>query len=131
MNNWRKYNGALIPTTPPHIEVDLIDIEKKIQEEDVYFSRWTSNFDQKDISEFWYIICDEKLEIADYSRNTRSKIRRGLKQCKIKIITKDILLKNGYDCYSSAFSKYNTHLSPKTITQFQEEVNSFDKTKYA
>ena len=41
--------------------------------------------------------------------------------------TKDILLENGYDCYSSAFSKYNTHLSPKTIIQFQEEINSFDR----
>ncbi len=126
MNNWRKYNGSLIPLTPPHIEVDVTGIEKKIQEEDAYFARWTSNFDQKDISELWYVICDNKLELTDYSRNTRSKIRRGLKQCEVKMITKDILQENGYDCYSSAFSKYNTHLSPKIITQFQEEINSFD-----
>ena len=25
MNNWRKYNGALIPSTPPHIEVNIKD----------------------------------------------------------------------------------------------------------
>ena len=52
MNNWRKYNGALIPTTPPHIEADLIDIEKKIQQEDAYFARWTSNFDQNEELQF-------------------------------------------------------------------------------
>ncbi len=128
MNNWRKYNGALIPLTPPHIEVDVTGIEKKIQEEDAYFSRWTTNFDCKEETEFWYVICDNKLELTDYSRNTRSKIRRGLKQCEVKMISKDILLENGYDCYSSAFSKYNTHLSPKIITQFQEEINSFDNS---
>ena len=52
MNNWRKYNRAIIPTTPPHIEVDIINIQKKIKKEGVYFARWTSNFDQKDVSEF-------------------------------------------------------------------------------
>mgnify|MGYP001365447173 CR=1 FL=1 len=126
MNNWRKYNGALIPTAPPHVEVDISGLEEEIKNQDAYFARWTSNFDQKEISGFWHVICDEKLEIEDYSRNTRSKIRRGLKQCKVKMITKHIILENGYHCYSSAFSKYNTHLSPKTITQFQEEINSFD-----
>jgi hypothetical protein len=126
MKTWRKYNGALVPLTPPHVDVDITDIDKKIKENNSYFARWTSNFDSKNESEFWYVIQDKIMVIEDYSKNTRSKIRRGLKQCEVKMTTKDILLENGYDCYSSAFSKYNTHLSPKTISQFQEEVNSFD-----
>ena len=32
-------------------------------------------------TEFWYVICDKKMDLQEYSRNTRSKIRRGLKQC--------------------------------------------------
>ena len=32
---WRKYNGALIPNTPPHIDIDVTGIEEKIKEENI------------------------------------------------------------------------------------------------
>jgi hypothetical protein len=128
MINWRKYNGAIIPSIPPHLLVDVKGIEEMVKNENVFFARWTSKFDCLEETEFWYVICDNKLVLKDYSRNTRSKIRRGLEKCEVNMITKDILLENGYDCYFSAFSRYNTHLSPKTITQFQDEVNSSDNS---
>ena len=74
---WRKYNGALIPTTPPHVEVNYDNITQRLSDEGAFFARWTSEFDQKAESEFWYVICDKKMSISDYSRNTRSKINRG------------------------------------------------------
>ena len=37
-------------------------------------------FDSKKQSVFWYIINDQKLELKDYSANTRSKINRGFKK---------------------------------------------------
>ena len=103
MNNWRKYNGALIPLTPPHIEVDIADIKKKIEEEGTYFARWTSNFDCKQETEFWYVICDEKIEMSDYSKNTRNQIRRGLRNCEVMIIDKKTVLKEGFKSYTAAF----------------------------
>jgi hypothetical protein len=127
MNNWRKYNGALIPLTPPHIEVDVTGIEKKIQEEDAYFSRWTTNFDCKEETEFWYVICDNKLELTEYSRNTRSKIKRGLKNCDVRRVDKSIILKDGYVSYFEAFKNYNTNLNPKTIEEFHTELKSLGK----
>jgi len=127
MNNWRKYNGALIPLTPPHIEIDIIGLEKKVKEEKVFFARWTSNFDQKDISEFWYVICDNKLELIDYSRNTRSKIKRGLKNCDVRRVDKSIVEEEGYVTYYEAFIKYNTHLKSKTVEEFHNEINLLGK----
>jgi len=128
MNKWRKYNGALVPDMPPHVEVDAIGIENKIKKENVFFARWTTDFDCKMETEFWHVICDEKLDMSDYSRNTRSKIRRGLKSCDARKITKEILISKGYDSYAAAFSKYNTHLIPKTLNQFQEEINSYNNS---
>ena len=127
MNNWRKYNGALIPLTPPHIEVDITDVENNIQKEEAYFARWTSNFDQKDISEFWYVICDEKFEISDYSRNTRNQIRRGLRNCEVRIIDKEIVLKDGFESYNAAFLRYNTHLEVKSEEEFIQEIECLGK----
>ena len=127
MNNWRKYNGALIPTTPPHIEVDATNIEQKIQEEGSYFARWTSNFDQNEETEFWYVICDEKLEILDYSKNTRNQIRRGLRNCEVMIIDKKTVLKEGFESYNAAFLGYNTNLDPKSEEEFYQEIESLGK----
>ena len=87
MKKWRKYNGALVPLTPPHVDVDITDINKKIKETSSYFARWTSNFDSKKESEFWYVIQDVPMEIEDYCKNTRSKIRRGLKKCSVVHLT--------------------------------------------
>ena len=76
-----------------------------------FFARWVSNFDQDKKTEFWYVICDRKW-IQDYSRNTRSKIRRGLKQCKVKKVEKKEIINKGFYSYVS-FNNYNTHLLPK------------------
>jgi len=125
MNNWRKYNGALIPTTPPHIEVDLIDIEKKIQEEDAYFARWTSNFDQIEKTEFWYVICDRFIPISDLSKNTKNNTRRGLKRCRIEKVSVQYIIDHCYFVYKAAFDNYNGHLTPMTEKEFQEEYSKY------
>ena len=127
MINWRKYNGALIPTTPPHIEADFLGIEEEIKNQNAYFSRWTSNFDQNEETQFWYVICDEKLEILDYSKNTRNQIRRGLRNCEVRIIDKEIILKEGYGSYNAAFLRYNTYLDPKSEEEFYQEIESLGK----
>ena len=75
LQNWKKYNGALIPDHPPHIEIaiDSILIKQKIKEERAFFARWTTNFDCKEKTEFWHVICDQFIPIEMLSRNTRSK----------------------------------------------------------
>jgi len=127
MNNWRKYNGALIPLTPPHIEVDVSGLEKEIINQNVYFARWTTNFDCNEKTEFWYVICDRKMDISDYSKNTRNQIRRGIKNCDVRRVDKSIVSEEGYVSYYEAFSKYNTHLNPKTIEEFHSEIKSLGK----
>ena len=123
MKDWRKYNGALIPSLPPHVEVEMTGIMKNIHSEEAYFARWTTDFDCKKETEFWYVICDETLEIEDYSKNTRSKIRRGLKNCEVKLINKEIVLKEGFESYNAAFLRYNTYLSAKSEKDFHQEIN--------
>ena len=57
-NNWRKYNGAIIPLHPPNIQVkeSSNEIQKIVKESNVLFARWISDFDCKKDSDFWYII---------------------------------------------------------------------------
>ena len=88
MSSWRKYNGAIIPKSPPHEVVDIHDIDIHVKSHNAFFARWISNFDQDKKTEFWYVICDRLMDLKDYIEILRSKIRRGLKQCKIKKLTK-------------------------------------------
>ena len=124
MTNWRKYNGALIPDEPPHIEINDSDslIKKKISDNNVFFGRWTTKFDCKEETEFWYVIQDVPLEINDYSPKTRNQIRRSLKKCNVKKVKKEEIIKVGYNSYYSAFQKYNTYLLPLSEDEFISSI---------
>ena len=129
MTLWRKYNGSLIPDQPPHILVNDSEnvIAKKIKEHNSYFARWTSNFDCQKQTDFWYVINDRHLKIEDYSKNTRSKIRRGLKNCIVKVVSLDKIKEIGYECYKYAFENYNTHLQPKSNLEFADDLDTLDR----
>jgi len=126
MKNWRKYNGALVSLTPPHVDVNIKGIVEKIKENNAYFARWTSNFDSKKESEFWYVIQDVPMYMEDYSKNTRSKIRRGLKKCSVELINSKRILEDGFECYNAAFINYNTHLKSKTREEFLIEISELE-----
>lgn len=126
MKGWRKYNGALVPLTPPHIEVDINGIEKKIKEENVFFARWTSNFDCAEKTEFWYVICDKFITIDKLSRNTRNNLRRGLKRCEVKKVTHQFIMENAYPIYREAFDNYQGHLKPDTEDEFLNEYSLYN-----
>ena len=126
MTNWRKYNGALIPDQPPHLEIDDSEslIKKKVSENNVFFARWATNFDQDEETEFWYVIQDTPLEMKDYSSKIRNQIRRSLKKCHVKKVKKEEIIKSGYNSYYSAFQKYRTYLLPLSEDEFIDSILS-------
>ncbi len=121
--NWKLYQGALIPDVPPHIEIDLSESEAKelLKATNAYFVRWTDEWDRGG-GEFWYVIKDEREDISQYSSNTRSKIRRGLKRCKVQLVSKEYIADYGYEVYINAFRRYNTFLSPINETLFKTNI---------
>jgi len=123
MTNWRKYNGALIPDQPPHIEIDDSDslINKKISDNNAFFARWTTKFDCKEETDFWYVICDKFIPIELLSSNTRNNVRRGLKRCRIERADVFFIIKNCYSVYKTAFDNYHGHLSPISAQEFEQE----------
>jgi len=126
MSKWRKYNGALIPISPPHVQVDISNVTLKVKETNSYFARWTSNFDCDKETEFWHVICDESLPIESLSRNTRSKVRRGLKKCSIRLVDRSIILDQGFECYKAAVLSYNTTLNLKTKSEFRTDISELE-----
>ena len=126
MTDWRKYNGAIIPITPPHIEVNTGGIEEKIKSNNAFFARWTSDFDNKEKSEFWYVICDKFIPLEELSRNTRNNIRRGLKRCEVRKVTHQFIMENAYPIYRHAFDNYKGHLTPLNEFDFLKEYSIYN-----
>ena len=42
MHEWRKYNGSLIPSVPPHKNVDSSKVDQLINETNSYLAIWTT-----------------------------------------------------------------------------------------
>lgn len=132
MNNWQKYNLGLI-FKPPHIEVkdDIEKIKSFVSIlHGVLFARWTSDFDCKQETEFWYIICDTFTEIEDLSKNTRKLVRRGLKRTYIKKVDVNYIINYAYPVYIAAFNKYQGHVKPKSYKNFKNEYSKYTDSSW-
>jgi len=117
---WKKYHGALIPNVSPHTEIVLSKKDQKnlLSISNAYFLRYTTNWDSKEETSFWYIIKDTKEKLEDYSSNKRSQIRRGLKNCRVEKVSNKEIAENGYDVYIKAFDRYKTDLIPLSKEEF-------------
>jgi hypothetical protein len=124
MSDWRKYNGALISNRPPHIDLNTREISLLLKEKKALFARWVTDFDSEKETEFWHVICDKNISIDKYSVNTRSKIKRGLKNCEVKKISKQEIIENAYEVYENAFLKYTTHSTCQNKVNFMQDIKS-------
>jgi lipopolysaccharide cholinephosphotransferase len=121
---WRKYNGVILPNTPPHIKINdsIQSIQKYIKSNNAWFARWVSDFDMRKESQFWYIIHDTPMKMNDYSTNTRNQIKKGINNFQINIIDKSVIEREGYDIYANTFQSYNTFLELKSKETFIRQL---------
>jgi len=99
----------------------------------VLFVRWEDKFDQLKVSPWWHIIKDSSsgIELSSYSSNTRSKIRRGLRNFDCYPVGKHFILANCFDVYRSAFSRYSTHEQMMSHEQFKSAIDRLpDATEF-
>ncbi len=109
---WRFYHGALVPAIAPHVEIKLTKEEEKelLKKSGAYFLRYVSMWDRAEGSKFWYVIKDYFGGMDELSSNTRSKVRRGLKNCLVKIVDKSYISLSGYEVYKKATQNYKNFM---------------------
>jgi hypothetical protein len=123
---WYPYQGACLPEASPHHPISLNSKEQKIllKLTKSYFLRWTTHFDTPTETPFWYIIKDSNPSLEELSANTRSKVRRGLKNCSVTRTDKKIIIHEGYEVYIRAFNRYATFQQPLSKSEFQNNITS-------
>lgn len=129
---WHVYHGALIPKSSPHTEINLTEKEAKevLLASKALLIRYTNEWDRPSGS-FWYLIKDNFGGFEELSSKYRTQIRRGLKNCNIKRVSKEEIAENGYDVYRSAFEKYNTNIIPVTEEAFKKGILNSDYDNWA
>jgi len=131
---WNNYHGALLPDLTPDIEISLSkkEADKLLSKQKALFLRYTSEWDSGQKRSFWFVVKDSFHGMSELSGNTRSKLRRGWKYFDVRKVTIEEIVRNGYEVYKHAFSRYNTHLKPVSKQKFYENtMNSIDYDFFA
>jgi len=110
--NWKIYNKMLVSTLAPHcIRMEVGAIRALLNRSKAMLSRYTTCFDCKQRTEWWYIIKDDKMDFERIRTEFRTKIRKGLKNCVVCRIKPADHLDELYEVYVKAFSRYKkTHM---------------------
>lgn len=121
---WRKYQGILLPDLAPHEEITVSksDCSYLLGKTKAHLVRWHSGFDRRDPTLFWHVIKDGPATLEMLSANTRSKVRRGLKRCRIAITEAKVLAADGYPVYRQAFNRYRTYTRCLSEEEFRKEI---------
>jgi hypothetical protein len=86
---------------------------------------WTDGFGPHAESSEWYVVlCRRHAPVEEVvSGNTRSKLRRGLKQCEVHQVEVKEIARNGYETYCAAVQSYGNHAEDlPTAEEFARRV---------
>ena len=88
--HWRQYQGALLWNGNPSKEIPTErEALEALNESGAMFARWTSNWDCKTPTEWWYCIKDTFTPLSEFSAKQRYRINKGLKNCSIVRLAHD------------------------------------------
>jgi hypothetical protein len=88
--------------------------------------RVTTGFRPASATSEWYaVICRAFTPIERVaSSNTRSKLRRALRNCDVRRISSEELARSGYEVYRKAFDRYRGPGSPVSASAFEAHVRA-------
>lgn len=122
---WEYYNKALISTVEPHRKIEVsIDREFwKCTEGYPILARWTSDYDCKSVTNWWYVIKDDSLQIDKVKARYRYRIVKGSKRFETRIIDPMEYINELFEVYTKAYSSYPEKYRPKIkMVDFAKEI---------
>ena len=104
-NDFYLYRHAWL--SAPDFDCQLNDDQyKELLKKGGWMVRNTYSFDQKEESDFWYIIKDSFGGMEELTSNNRRKIRRAQKHFEYKKVDKSIIRTQGYEIIKEALDDY-------------------------
>lgn len=138
MIKWVYYNHAIIPVISPHKEIILGKEEinrlwKKKWKGLALFIKWTSNYNCKDKTQWWYCIKEGCFNIDNIKAKRRYEIKKGIKNFNVLLINPkeylDEILKIQIGSYETYPAKYRPRLKNeknKILEEIEEDAKKVD-----
>ena len=112
----------------PHFNIQLTDSQcSELLNQGGCLVRNTYDFDQKDESNFWYIIKDSFGGMGEHSQNERKKIRRALKSFDYRRINKQLIVNEGYGILKKVHESYVVKDRTMNEGDFQELLDGWNE----
>lgn len=129
VKGWKYYNHAVIPVTAPNEEVDTSALENgqvwRIGGNPL-LTRWTTDFDCKCETNWWYVIKDEPFDIDNLKSKRRYEIKKGIKNFDVKRIDPSNYKDELYKVQVAAFSAYPEKYRPTVVEEdFKRQINDW------
>jgi hypothetical protein len=125
---FKLYSGMVVPFGPVDADYSLPPGEaaRALRSLGGMLLRTTSGFRPAGEASEWYaVICRAFTPIEDIpSSNTRSKLRRGLRNCEARRISSEELARSGYEVYRKAFDRYGASDVPDPRPDWEAWVMS-------
>lgn len=115
IDGWKYYNHAIIPTTAPHEEPNMIPINDgsiwRIGGTPL-LTRWTTEFDCGYETNWWYVIKDTPFDINALKAKRRYEINKGNKNFYVREINPSEWVENIYEVAVAAYATYPKSYRP-------------------
>lgn len=111
---WKRYNGALISTAAPHETIEATFTAafwKKHRRE--LFARWTSDYDCKQETAFWYIVKDTPFDIGALKAKRRYEINKGNRNFEVREIVPAEYAEELFAVTQKAYEAYPAKSRPR------------------
>ena len=115
IDGWNYYVHAAIPSTPPHVEVDVKPVnDGRIWNLDgkPLLARWHSDWDCDHETQWWYCIKDNPFDISALKSKRRYEINKGNKYFEVKEITPAEYAEELYIITTAAYETYPAFYRP-------------------
>lgn len=123
------YRHAWIST--PHYNKQLSDEQcDALLKQGGWLVRNTYDFDQKEPSNFWYVIKDSFGGMDELSKKDRKFVQKALETLDFKIIDKQIIVDNGYEIVQKEYDSFAVKDRRMNKKIFKENLKSWDEQNH-
>ncbi len=126
---WEMRDGVLRPLCMPHIhlDVDRREVQAAVSHNHALLACWTSEWDRRDPSEWWWVICDQRDYSVDKVSSSRGRadIRKGLRESTIRRLEISEFSRLAYPIHRTALEGYGA--APPSPVQFTEHMRRLAK----
>jgi len=130
INGWKYYNNAAIPDIPVCLDPNMTPVENG----DIWqldgspiLARWTTNFDCKNETNWWYVIKDTPFDISQLKAKHRYIINKGINSFECKKINPAEYVEQLHKIFLAAYSawpkKYRPNICFEGTKNFMEQLS--------